>query len=189
MERLLKARLSVEVTDRQYRDRAGQISVALHWDLFWGHDDDRQDVLLPSTIQLSTDFYEEIVAHPVPLNMGAIAALRGSPMRLDIYAWLTWRMSYLGRPTVVPWNALMVQFGSNLADTKQGRQQFRRDFINHLRYVLLVYREAHVEATDTGLALRPSRTHVPFRGLRALAGGRDSSPVAGAEEGPAARSA
>ncbi|RZU46667.1 RepA protein [Krasilnikovia cinnamomea] len=166
MERLLKARLSVEVDGGLDRDQAGQISVALRWDLFWGKDD--QDPLLPSTIQLSTDFFNEIVQHPVPLNMQALAALRGSPMRLDIYAWLTWRMSYLQRPTVVPWAGLMLQFGSNLADSKQGRQQFRRDFAKHLREVQLVYREANVEVTDAGLAMRPSRTHVPFRGMRAL---------------------
>ncbi len=179
MVRLLKARLSVEVTDDAHRDRAGQLSVAMKWDLFWDRDD-AQDPLSPSTIQLSTDFYNEIVAHPVPLNMRALAALRGSPMRLDIYAWLTWRMSYLSRPTVVPWDALMLQFGSNLANTKQGRQQFRRDFSNNLREVLVVYREANVEPTDAGLRLRPSRTHVPFRGLRALADGRDTGGLAAA---------
>jgi hypothetical protein len=92
-------------------------------------------------------------------------------MRLDIYAWLTWRMSYLSRPTVVPWEALMLQFGSNLADTKQGRQQFRRDFTANLRQVLVVYREANVEPAEAGLALKPSRTHVPFRELRTLRAG------------------
>ncbi len=167
MERLLRARLSVEVDGGLDRDRAGQISVALRWDLFWSKGDE-QEPLLPSTIQLSTDFFDEIVRHPVPLNMQALAALRGSPMRLDIYSWLTWRMSYLQRPTVVPWNGLMLQFGSGLADSKQGRQQFRRDFAKHLREVLVVYRDANAEITDTGLAIRPSRTHVPFRGTREL---------------------
>lgn len=179
MERLLKARLSVEVKDGLNRDRAVQISVALRWDLFWGqNDDDAQDPLLLSTIQLSKDFFDSIVDHPVPLNMRALAALRGSPMRLDIYAWLTWRLSYLSRPTVIPWDALMLQFGSNLAATKQGRQQFRRDFASHLREVLLVYREARAEPTATGLALRPSRTHVPFAGLRALTNGTGDASAA-----------
>jgi hypothetical protein len=167
MERLLKARLTIEASDSRHRDRAVQISVALRWDLFWD-DRDQQEPLIPSTIQLSADFYDQIVARPVPLNMGALAALRGSPMRLDIYAWLTWRMSYLARPTTIPWEGLMAQFGNNLADTKQGRAQFRRDFSNHLREVLTVYREANVETTPAGLRLQPSRTHIPFRGLRQL---------------------
>lgn len=93
-------------------------------------------------------------------------------MRLDIYAWLTWRMSYLGRPTTIPWESLMLHFGSNLASTKQGRQQFKRDFGKHLNEVMLVYRDANVEVTDAGLVLRPSRTHVPFRDLRSLSSSR-----------------
>jgi len=174
MERLLKARLSVEVKDGDDRDTAAQISVALRWDLFWGKDE-TQDPLLPSTIQLSTDFFNEIIQHPVPLNMAALSALRGSPMRLDIYSWLTWRMSKLHRPTVIPWPSLMLQFGSNLAATRQGRQQFRRDFERHLREVLAVYPGANVEALDTGLKLMRSPTHVPLRGLRALAASSVSS--------------
>jgi hypothetical protein len=169
MERLLKARLSIEVSGREQRSTGAQFSVALQWDLFWADkDDSRRDTLVPSTVQLSADFFAEIIEHPVPLNMGAIAALRGSPMRLDIYAWLTWRMSYLSRPTIVPWSALMLQFGTNLADTPQGRQQFKRDFCKHLDQVATVYREANVETNGKGLYLRPSRTHVPFRGLREL---------------------
>ena len=37
--------------------------------------------------------------------------------------------------------------------------------------VLLIYRDAQVEVTRTGLVLVPSRTHVPFRGLKELASG------------------
>jgi hypothetical protein len=66
----------------------------------------------------------------------------------------------------VPWESLRAQFGSDLADTKQGRAQFRRDFERHLREVVLVYREANVETVPTGVLLRPSLTHVPLKGTR-----------------------
>jgi Plasmid encoded RepA protein len=105
-------------------------------------------------------------AVPVPLDLGALRALRGSALRLDIYTWLTYRMSYLRRPTTVPWESLRAQFGSDLADTKQGRAQFRRDFERNLREVVLVYREADVETSPAGVVLRPSLTHVPLRGTR-----------------------
>jgi hypothetical protein len=75
----------------------------------------------------------------------------------------TYRMSYLRRRTEVPWEALRAQFGSNLADTKQGRAQFRRDFDRNLREVVLVYRDANVEVSPGGVVLLPSRTHVPAR--------------------------
>jgi hypothetical protein len=76
-------------------------------------------------------------------------------------------MSTLKRPTVVPWDRLRQQFGSQLADTKQGRQQFRRDFQRQLREVLVHYPEAKVDALPAGLMLRPSPTHVR-RQARAL---------------------
>lgn len=41
-------------------------------------------------------------------------------------------------------------------------------FTKQLAHVLLVYPEANAEATTQGIVLKPSRTHVPFRGLRAL---------------------
>ena len=66
------------------------------------------------------------------------------------------------------WETLRAQFGSDLADTKQGRAQFKRDFTEHLRKVLVVYRDAKVDIEDTGVVLHPSRTHVPFRGLKEL---------------------
>ena len=111
-------------------------------------------------VRLSGDFFDEVTQHPVPLDLGALRALRGSPLRLDIYCWLTYRMSYLGRRTEIPWPSLRAQFGSNLADTKQGRARFRLEFERHLREVLVVYRDANVEVSTGGIVLLPSSTHV-----------------------------
>jgi hypothetical protein len=108
------------------------------------------------------------VQHPVPIDVGALRALRGSPLRLDLYCFLTFRMSRLRRPTDIPWESLRGQFGSNNANTPQGRAQFRKDLEKHLREVLTVYRECRCEVTKTGLRLLPSPTHVPPRQLRAL---------------------
>jgi hypothetical protein len=73
-------------------------------------------------------------------------------------------MSYLGKPTTVPWQALMFQFGSAAA-TDRGRRKFCSDFERHLRDVLVVYRDARVEADERGVTLRPSPTHVSRRAL------------------------
>jgi hypothetical protein len=167
-ERLFQASLSVTWAGDKSRDTGGRLTIATAYDLWWLDRDPNQPALLPSTVRLSSEFYNEVVQHPVPLDLKALRALRGSPLRLDMYAWLTYRMSYLRHPTTVPWDALRMQFGSNLADTPQGRAQFRRDFEKHLRQVTLVYREANVQVSPSGVVLRPSRTHVPFRGLRAV---------------------
>ena len=48
-----------------------------------------------SVVVLSAEFYDELVAHAVPIDLRALKALKSSPLALDIYSWLTYRMSYL----------------------------------------------------------------------------------------------
>jgi hypothetical protein len=117
---------------------------------------------------LSGEFFQEVTEHPVPLDLAALRVLRGSAMRLDIYVFLCHRLSYLRRPTTISWEALRGQFGSTLRDNKDGRHRFKQEFERNLREVLAVYPEAKVESTQAGLALFPSRTHVPMKGLREL---------------------
>ena len=167
-ERLFMASLSVH-WENEHGSGGGRMGVASTYQLWSAEDNPNQRVRFPSTVRLSGDFFDEVTQHPVPLDLGALRALRGSPLRLDIYCWLTYRMSYLRRRSEIPWASLRAQFGSNLADTKQGRNRFKVDFEKHLREVLTVYREANVETSRSGLVLLPSRTHVPLKGLRELA--------------------
>lgn len=169
-ERLFLASLSVRWESQGGRRVSGGLmNVASSFDLWHtAHDDPAAQPLFPSTVTLSRDFFTEVVEHPVPVDLGALRALRGSALRLDIYCWLTYRMSYLRRETTVSWETLRGQFGSELKDSKQGRAQFKRDFTDHLKKVLVVYRDAKVDVTDAGVVLRPSRTHVPFKGLKEI---------------------
>lgn len=163
MERLFQATLSVRWEGESDRQAGARLNVASAYDLWWADSNPSQPALLPSSVRLSAEFFKEVTEHPVPLDLAALRALRGSPLRLDIYAWLTYRMSYLRRRTEVPWEGLRAQFGSNNADTRQGRAQFRKDFERNLREVMLVYRHANVEVAPGGLVLQPSPTHVSPR--------------------------
>jgi Plasmid encoded RepA protein len=170
---------------RKQAERLFMATLTMHWDdddsstglrlgvasgyRLWKGEREGQLSFMPSFVRLSSEFYKEVTEHPVPLDLGALRALGGSPLRLDVYCWLTYRMSYLRRRTEVPWASLRQQFGSNNADTVNGRAQFRKDFLAALREVLVIYREANVEIGKTGVVLLPSRTHVPFKGLRVLA--------------------
>ena len=178
MNRLFKARVSVEYDGDPNLDVGMQLNIATARSLWWSDDDKDtgQRTLMPSTVILNDTFYREVVEHPVPVSADALRALRGSPFRLDQYAWLTHRMSYLRRRTTVSWEQLRFQFGSQCADNRFGRAKFKEMFTKHLAYVLLVYPDANVEVTSAGVVLRPSRTHVPFRGLRELATANKSEP-------------
>lgn len=87
-----------------------------------------------------------------------LAKLR-SPLALDIYTWLTYRMSYLREPTEIGWAALQMQFGADYASV----DEFRRKFLQKLRVVKELYPTAKVAPAEGGLSLWPSPPHVPAR--------------------------
>ena len=126
--------------------------------LWWHSKDPEQVGLWKSTVTLSEQFFNEVIDRPVPIDMRAMKALKQSPMALDIYTWLTYRMSYLKRPTVIPWDAVATMFGSNYKQLKH----FKQAFIEELRRVMVVYPQARVEVADDGLMVKPSPTHIPM---------------------------
>lgn len=158
MNRLFSAAVSARYSD-DTRDTATNFVLVEKYDLWWHPKSVETASIWESKLVLSQSFYDEITQSPVPVDMRVLKALRRSPMALDIYPWLTYRLSYLKRPTVIPWAALQMQFG---ADYKLTRQ-FKAAFIEHLKSVLLMYPEAKVLPTDVGLELRPSPPHIPFK--------------------------
>lgn len=158
-KRLFSCSVSCNYSEENFDAGAG-FTIAKNYQLWWEPKAVQQTSLWKSTVTLSTDFFEEIIDRPVPLDMRALKALKRSPMALDIYCWLTYRMSYLKRSTVIPWQALQMQFGSGYPITPQGTRDFKKKFISHLKKVYLVYPEANITPIDNGLALEQSKTHV-----------------------------
>ena len=95
----------------------------------------------------------------MPVDTRAIAALSGSPLKLDLFVWLSHRLGYVRRNQLVPWAALSEQFGSDYARLRD----FKAVMIKQLRDVLAVYPGANVTVANNGLLLAPSRTAVPRR--------------------------
>jgi hypothetical protein len=129
--------------------------------LWWDAKSPDQPALWQSTITLSHNFFQEITDRPVPIDMRAIKALKQSPMALDIYSWLTYRMSYLTRSMVIPWASLAMQFGSDYSRLRD----FKAAFLEELRKVVTVYAGANVEETPDGLLVKPSLTHIGKRSV------------------------
>ena len=114
--------------------------------------------------------------------MAALKALKRSPMELDIYFWLTYRMSYLQKDTVIPWPLLQMQFGADYALEGQGPRNFKRNFLLRLKKVLSVYDTAKVGGMEKGLLLKPSPPHVAKRPVAMLPGSRRRPASSGAAE-------
>lgn len=170
MERLFLSTIVCRYDDPdEGRAAASKYDVADGYQLWWdSRPESGQGSLLLSYVDLSERFYNEVLSHPVPVDLRAVELLRGSPLRLDIYTWLTYRMSYLRRRTEIPWELLRYQFGSDRANDRQGRWRFRKDFEAHLARVLIVYQGARVETDERGIVLSPSCPHVERRPRKAL---------------------
>jgi len=65
-------------------------------------------------------------------------------------------MSYLRKPSLIPWQALQIQFGADYGRLRD----FKRKFLAHVCDVLHVYPAARVSEQTTGLLLKPSPTHL-----------------------------
>jgi hypothetical protein len=55
-----------------------------------------------NAIVLSDDFYNEVLAHPVPNDLEAVKVLAASPAVLDLYMWLSYRCFKAKGPEALP---------------------------------------------------------------------------------------
>ncbi|ABS03971.1 plasmid encoded RepA protein [Kineococcus radiotolerans SRS30216 = ATCC BAA-149] len=86
---------------------------------------------------------------------------------MDVYTWLTCRMSYLRKTVVVTWEQLRFQFDRQVS-TPCGYRHFRAGFCEASRWVLAIYRGAKVNEVANGIRPRPSPPHVGRDPRRAL---------------------
>ena len=71
-------------------------------ELWWTPKSPDQTTLFNSHVVLSEMFFNEIITHPVPVDLRALKALKRSPLAIDIYCWLTFRMSYIKKTRLFP---------------------------------------------------------------------------------------
>lgn len=110
--------------------------------------DDKQRVLWPNNITLSTDYFNDLVQHAVPLDSYAIGLLKDSALELDLYAMLSERLHRIpfDKPQFIPWAFLHKQYGRGYARIGN----FRPKFLKALHNVTGVYSQARLEETKSG---------------------------------------
>ena len=138
-------------------DRQGvrwlNMDVAPRGELWWDIKDPEQPSLWGSWIQLGEEFFEAIVAAPVPLDMRALKALKQSPLALDIYAVMNYRAHTAKEPVFLPWELLMSQLGTDYTEIKD----FKRNLLSTLRKVRAVGPQLRIGQVRGGIMLEPSR--------------------------------
>jgi hypothetical protein len=128
--------------------------------LWWDPVAPDQPDLFGTSVELSPEFFLAIVENPVPVDLRVLRVLR-SPLALDLYCWLTYRASYLRRPTEIPWSVLARQFGASYAEPRH----FRYELLHQAKAVIRLYPEVRISEGERGLVLFPSAPHIPRRAM------------------------
>jgi hypothetical protein len=154
MDRLFTAHVQFVYETAGHKKMASS-AVADRMELWWDYHQPNQDTLWMSRIRLGEDFYNEIVAHPIPLDMNILKHLRRSSLGLDLYMWLTYKTYRLytlkQKPERLTWERLYVQFAADPSkvNDKYAIDSFRKDVIRELKKLKLSWRALDY-ATPTG---------------------------------------
>jgi hypothetical protein len=163
MERLFNSQIMFRYTTGE--NSKGKLFAVQEYDVWWNKPaDPKQSNLWRSQILLTEPLFKELLEHSHPVDMRAIKALRRSPMELDVYCWLTYRMANLDHPLFLSYKALEAQFGAGYSHSRN----FRINIDKALWTVLKQYPKARVESGAVsrgreGWQLLPSPTHVSMK--------------------------
>ena len=163
MARLFNTSFSMVYENK--RDRVTvNAQIADRTELWWNERNPEERALWQSKIILSEKFFEEIISHPVPLDMNILKALTRSPLGLDLYVWLNYRTFGLNRPFQLTWPQLYRQFGSNpdRATDKNAVHDFRKDCLRELKKIKDAWPGLDYATPAGVLELRPSEPSVPL---------------------------
>ena len=114
-------------------------------------------------IRLSTAFYDGLRRHPVAIDRGAVQKIRNSPVALDIYLWLSYRLPAIEAETPISWTALWRQFGHGIGTFRF----FKRPFAENAELARSVYPMANFSLTPNGIILRPSPSPLRVKAISA----------------------
>ena len=125
--------------------------------------DDRS--LWESKIELGKKFFEEIIRHPVPLDMNILKAMKRSSLGLDLYLWLVYRTFPLKTPLRLSWKALYRQFGADpaKASDKFTVRDFRTDCLRELGKIKTSWLGLQYRTGRGVLVVSPSLSCIPPR--------------------------
>ena len=125
MDRLFHSHVQLIYEDEQHKASVSS-QVADRTDLWWNPKRPDEPSLWDSKILLSEPFFNEIVSHPVPLDMNTLKALKRCALGLDLYLWLVYRTFPLRAPQRITWKQVYRQFGTDPA--KVSNKFIVRDF-------------------------------------------------------------
>ena len=157
MKRLFRCSISLN-----YEDERGDASVssfiADRTEFWWNERKPDEPSLWQSKIELGEKFFQEIIQHPVPIDMNTLTALKRCALGLDLYLWLVYRTFALRAPQRITWRQLYRQFDADPAQTpgKRAIQDFRRKVLRELKKIKLAWPGLNYTTASGLLIVHPS---------------------------------
>ena len=162
MDRLFCAYVQLIYEDEHGKQFASA-PIADRGEFWWDPKRPDEPMLWDSKIRLGEDFFNEIIRHPVPLDMNTLKALKRCALGIDLYLWLTYRTFSLKHPLRLTWRQIYRQFG--LHPSKAGDhytvQNFRRKVLRELKKIKLAWPDLNYSTAPGVLILSPSKPAVP----------------------------
>ena len=150
-----------------YKDERGEASVsssvADRTEFWWNERKPNERVLWESKIELGEKFFQEIINHPVPLDITTLTALKRCALGLDLYLWLVYRTFPLRARLRLTWRQVYRQFGVHPAKASDKRtvDAFRTKVLRELKKIKLAWPGLNYSTEPGVLILWPSTPAIP----------------------------
>ena len=162
MKRLFGCTVSMTYEDK-HGDQFVSSLIAERGEFWWNERKPDEPMLWDSKIYLGEAFFNEIINHPVPLDMNTLTALKRCSLGLDLYLWLTYRTFTLRAPLRLTWQHLYHQFDAD--PSKAGNhdtvQYFRRKVLRELKKIKIAWPGLNYSTGKGVLILLPSKPSIP----------------------------
>ena len=162
MRRLFNAHVRLVYED-EHGEQFVSSTIADRGEFWWSARKHDQPSLWESKIYLGEAFFNEIIDHPVPLDMNILKAIKRSTLGLDLYLWLTYRTFALRAPQRLTWKQLYRQFGAHPAKASDNNtvQAFRYKVLRELKKIKLAWPELNYTTAPGALVLLSSDPAIP----------------------------
>ena len=157
MRRLFGCTVSMVYEDK-HGDQFVSSLIADRGEFWWNERKPDERALWDSKIRLGEDFFNEIIRHPVPLDMNTLTALKRCSLGLDLYLWLVYRTFALRAPQRLTWRQVYRQFGlhPDKASDKFTVRDFREKVLRELKKIKLAWPDLNYATAPGLLILHPS---------------------------------
>ena len=149
LERTLSASFSWTY-EKDKRSSRINIQVSHQSQLWWDEKPAKDSLSLwDNYIELNHHFFKEIVRNAVPLDLRVLSVLKNSPLALDLYMFILWRIYKLKKPVYISWESLQQQLGGQYADVKE----FARHCRSHIKRIKVIHPNLNISFVKGRLCL------------------------------------